>query len=71
MKKHAAFLCIFMLSIKVFANQIDFLNCDGKWAVYIDTSKENNIYSWDGEPLAYVDSDSNIYGFIWKILRLA
>ena len=51
-----------------FANQIDFLNCEGEWSVYIDIANDNNIYSWDGEPLAYVDEDLNIYGFNGKYL---
>lgn len=51
-----------------FANQIDFLNCEGKWSVYIDTEEDFNIYSWDGKPLAYVDDDWNIYGFNGRYL---
>lgn len=43
--------------------EIDFLNCNGEWSVYIDQSHDFNIYSWSGTPLAYIDKNLNIYGF--------
>lgn len=49
-------------------DEIDFLNCEGKWSIYIDKSEDYNIYSWSGTPLAYVDEDLNIYGFNGKYL---
>lgn len=69
MKKRLIFGIMFVFTVFLsFANQIDFLNCEGEWSVYIDTANDNNIYSWDGDPLAYVDEDLNIYGFNGKYL---
>lgn len=68
MKKRLLFLLLLCLVTTAFASQIDFLNCNGEWCVYIDTSEDFNIYSWSGTPLAYIDEDSNIYGFNGKYL---
>ena len=69
MKKRLLLGIIFVFTTFLsFAVQVDFLNCKGEWSIYIDSEKDFNIYSWDGEPLAYIDDDCNIYGFNGKYL---
>jgi hypothetical protein len=60
---------IFLLSSPsiTIAKEISIFDSSGEATAYIDTNDEQNIYLWDGEPVAYLDHDS-IYGFNGKHL---
>nr|WP_314071004.1 hypothetical protein [uncultured Campylobacter sp.] len=59
---------IFCIVVCIYSKEVDFLDSSGEWAVYIDTDRELTIYSWEGDPLAYLDNNFNIYGFNGKYL---
>lgn len=46
-------------------SQATLFDANGAPAAYIDHADENTIYSFEGEPLAYLDGD-NVYGFNGK-----
>lgn len=44
-------------------NEITLFGPHGEPKAYVATSDDNTIYSFHGRPLAYVDENSNVYGF--------
>lgn len=62
------FICVFLLLMtSLHAKEISFYDDSGEAVAYIDTNEEMNIYSWHGDPVAYLERDS-IFGFNGKHL---
>ena len=62
------FVLLFCVITCIYAEEVDFLDNSGEWAVYVDTDEELTIYSWGGKPLAYLDDNFDIYGFNGRYL---
>lgn len=61
MKKILIMITI-LISGMVSAQEISLFNSNGDAVAYIDVSDDRTIYLWDGEPVAYLESD-NVWGF--------